>query len=68
MPHKIIKGKNMITTNDRIRALKRKIEDPDIPLEDKHDILDFFMEYNNILNNNRDMGSFFNELIELTDK
>ena len=58
----------MITTNDRIRALKRKIEDPDIPLEDKQDILDFFMEYNNILNNNRDMGSFFNELIELTDK
>ena len=68
MPHKIIKGKNMITTNDRIRVLKRKIEDPDIPLEDKQDILDFFMEYNNILNNNRDMGSFFNELIELTDK
>ena len=58
----------MITTNDRIRALKRKIEDPDIPLEDKQDILDFFMEYNNILNNNRDMGLFFNELIELTDK
>ena len=58
----------MITTNDRIRTLKRKIEDPDIPLEDKQDILDFFMEYNNILNNNRDMGSFFNELIELTDK
>ena len=58
----------MITTNDRIRALKRKIEDPDIPLKDKQDVLDFFMEYNNILNNNRDMGSFFNELIELTDK
>ena len=58
----------MITTNERIRALKRKVEDPYIPLEDKQDILDFFMEYNNILNNNRDMGSFFNELIELTDK
>ena len=58
----------MITTNERIRALKRKVEDPDIPLEDKQDILDFFMEYNNILNNNRDMESFFKELKELTDK
>ena len=58
----------MITTNERIRALKRKVEDPDIPLEDKQDVLDFFMEYNNILNNNRDMGSFFKELKELTDK
>ena len=58
----------MITTNERIRALKRKVEDPDIPLEDKQDILDFFMEYNNILKNNRDMESFFKELKELTDK
>ena len=58
----------MITTNDRIRALKNKIDDPSVSLSDKMDILDFFREFNDIFYGDIDIDSFFGQLKALSSK
>ena len=56
----------MIKTNDRIRFLKEKFEDPSVPLEEKVNIIEFFKKYNEIFYGDIDIDSFFRELMDLT--
>ena len=58
----------MVTTNERIRVLKRKFDDPDVPLEDKIDIIEFFKEFNEIFYGDIDIDSFFRQLADLSQK
>ena len=59
---------NMVTTNVRIRKLKERFQDPEVPVSDKMDILEFFKEFNDIFYGDIDIDSFFNTLTTLVDK
>jgi len=58
----------MIATNDRIRLLKEKFEDPAVPLAEKSDIIEFFKEFNEIFYGDIDIDSFFRQLMDLSRK
>ena len=58
----------MIATNDRIRLLKEKFEDPAVPLEEKSDIIEFFKNFNEIFYGDIDIDSFFRQLMDLSRK
>ena len=58
----------MIATNDRIRLLKEKFEDPAVPLSEKSDIIEFFKEFNEIFYGDIDIDSFFRQLMDLSRK
>ena len=58
----------MIATNDRIKILKEKFEDPAVPLNEKVDIIEFFKEYNEIFYGDIDIDSFFRQLMVLSSK
>ena len=58
----------MIATNDRIRILKEKFEDPAVPLAEKSDIIEFFKEFNEIFYGDIDIDSFFRQLMDLSRK
>ena len=58
----------MIATNDRIRILKEKFEDPAVPLSEKSDIIEFFKEFNEIFYGDIDISSFFRQLMDLSRK
>ena len=56
----------MVATNDRIRKLKERFQDPDVPVKDKIDILDFFKEFNDIFYGDIDIDSFFRQLEDIS--
>ena len=58
----------MIATNDRIRLLKEKFEDPAVPLSEKSDIIEFFKNFNEIFYGDIDIDSFFRQLMDLSRK
>ena len=58
----------MIATNDRIRILKERFEDPAVPLSEKSDIIEFFKEFNEIFYGDIDIDSFFRQLMDLSRK
>ena len=58
----------MIATNDRIRLLKEKFEDPAVPLEEKSDIIEFFKNFNEIFYGDIDIDSFFRQLADISRK
>ena len=58
----------MPATNDRIRLLKEKFEDPAVPLSEKSDIIEFFKEFNEIFYGDIDIDSFFRQLMDLSRK
>ena len=58
----------MLATNDRIRILKDRFEDPAVPLNEKVDIIEFFKEYNDIFYGDIDIDLFFRQLMELSRK
>ena len=58
----------MIATNDRIRILKEKFDDPAVPLNEKVDIIEFFKEFNDIFYGDIDIDSFFRQLMVLSSK
>ena len=58
----------MIVTNDRIRILKEKFEDPAVPLEEKSDIIEFFKNFNEIFYGDIDIDSFFRQLADISRK
>ena len=58
----------MLATNDRIRILKDRFEDPAVPLNEKVDIIEFFKEYNDIFYGDIDIDSFFRQLMDLSRK
>ena len=58
----------MIATNDRIRILKERFEDPAVPLEEKSDIIEFFKNFNEIFYGDIDIDSFFRQLADISRK
>ena len=58
----------MPATNDRIRILKERFEDPAVPLSEKSDIIEFFKEFNEIFYGDIDIDSFFRQLMDLSRK
>ena len=57
---------NMVTTNVRIRKLKERFQDPEVPVSDKMDILEFFKEFNEIFYGDIDIDSFFRQLEDIS--
>ena len=58
----------MIATNDRIRILKERFEDPAVPLSEKSDIIEFFKNFNEIFYGDIDIDSFFRQLADISRK
>ena len=58
----------MPATNDKIRILKQRFEDPAVPLEEKSDIIDFFKNFNEIFYGDIDIDSFFRQLEDISRK
>jgi len=58
----------MIPTNEAVRELKRRFEDPSVPLEEKTDIIEFFKNFNEIFYGDIDIDSFFRQLADITRK
>ena len=56
----------MPATNDKIRILKQRFEDPAVPLADKIEIIDFFKEFNDIFYGDIDIDSFFRQLEDIS--
>ena len=58
----------MPATNDKIKILKQKFEDPAVPLEEKSDIIEFFKNFNEIFYGDIDIDSFFRQLADISRK
>ena len=58
----------MTKINDKINGLKQRFDDPNVPLKEKVEIIEFFKEYNDIFYGNIDIDSFYKQLTDLTDK
>ena len=58
----------MIPTNEAVRELKRRFEDPSVPLEEKTDIIEFFKNFNEIFYGDIDIDSFFRQLADISRK
>ena len=58
----------MVATNDKIKILKQRFEDPAVPLSEKSDIIEFFKEFNEIFYGDIDIDSFFRQLMDLSRK
>ena len=56
----------MPATNDKIRILKQRFEDPAVPLADKIEIIEFFKEFNDIFYGDIDIDSFFRQLEDIS--
>ena len=56
----------MVATNDRIKILKEKFQDPEVSIEEKTDIIEFFKEFNEIFYGDIDIDSFFRQLEDLS--
>ena len=58
----------MVATNERIRILKQKFQNPDTSNEEKTNIIEFFKEFNEIFYGDIDIDSFFRQLMDLSRK
>mgnify|MGYP001416886413 FL=1 len=58
----------MRTTPEAVRELKRRFEDPSIPLSEKTDIIEFFKNFNEIFYGDIDIDSFFRQLADISRK
>jgi len=56
----------MQPTNDRIRMLKKKFEDPDVSHDEKMKIIEFFQNFNEIFYGDIDIDSFFRQLEDIS--
>ena len=52
--------------NDKIKILKQRFEDPEVPLADKIEIIEFFKEFNDIFYGDIDIDSFFRQLEDIS--
>ena len=59
--------KEQITTKDKLGYLKRKLDDKDLPMDERFDIIGFFMRFYGMLDKKLDMEDFFTELNRLTE-
>ena len=57
-----------MTIREQISFLKQQLENPDIPMRDKVDIIEFFQIYNDAIFNNYNWDSFVRDTQILTDK
>ena len=57
-----------MTIKQQISFLKHQLENPDIPMGDKVDIIEFFQIYNDAIFNNYNWDSFVRDTQKLTDK
>jgi hypothetical protein len=59
--------KKQITTKDKLSYLKRKMEDEDVPADERLEIVEFFLQSREIIGNKKlDIEVFFKELNRLT--
>ena len=58
--------KKQITTADKIGYLKRKLDDKDLPMDERFEILELFMQVFGMLGRKLDIEDFFTELNRLT--
>ena len=56
----------MQPTYDRIRQLKQKFEDPEVPHDEKMKIIEFFQNFNEIFYGDIDIDSFFRQLEDIS--
>tara|TARA_B100000700_G_C14580556_1_gene639965 strand:- start:429 stop:629 length:201 start_codon:yes stop_codon:yes gene_type:complete len=56
-----------LTIYDRLSYLKQRVENPNVSLEDKCDIIEFFMKYNIIFNQGLSIENFFKDIEKLTE-
>ena len=57
-----------MTIREQISFLKQQLENPDIPMGDKVDIIEYFQKYNDAIFNNYNWDSFVQDTQKLTDK
>ena len=57
-----------MTIKQQISFLKHRLENPDIPMRDKVDIIEYFQIYNDAIFNNYNWDSFVRDTQKLTDK
>ena len=57
---------SMVATNDRIKILKERFQDPGTSNEEKTNIIEFFKEFNEIFYGDIDIDSFFRQLEDLS--
>ena len=57
-----------MTIKQQISFLKQQLENPDIPMGDKVDIIEYFQKYNDAIFNNYNWDSFVQDTQILTDK
>jgi len=57
-----------MTIKQQISFLKQQLENPDIPMRDKVDIIEYFQKYNDAIFNNYNWDSFVRDTRKLTDK
>jgi len=58
--------KEQITTKDKLGCLKRKLDDKDLPMDERFEILELFMQVFGMLGRKLDIEDFFKELNRLT--
>ena len=58
--------KEQITTADKIGYLKRKLDDKDLPMDERFEILELFMRFYGMVGKELDIEDFFKELNRLT--
>jgi len=57
-----------MTIREQISFLKQQLGNPDIPMRDKVDIIEYFQIYNDAIFNNYNWDSFVRDTHKLTDK
>ena len=57
-----------MTIREQISFLKHQLENPDIPMRDKVDIIEYFQIYNDAIFNNYNWDLFVQDTQKLTDK
>ena len=55
-----------ITTADKIGYLKRKLDDKDLPMDERFEILELFMRFYGMIGKELGIEAFFDELNRLT--
>ena len=58
--------KEQITTADKLGCLKRKLDDKDLPMDERFEILELFMRFYGMIGKELGIEEFFDELNRLT--
>ena len=59
--------KEQITTADKLGYLKRKLDDKDLPMDERFEILELFMRFYGMIGKELGIEEFFDELNRLTE-